>query len=539
MERREKGEVSRREIKAAIGKAVELRALHAALMAGDFTGAASPFSRHARNLSAQDYPVFTPSYTDEAPLPGYQQVLTEDAESWGDEESFSIGHKITGFDAHICQAWEQKPTARNKNPRSRLNSMDDVQSISSCNKCRPATISSEHDGPTKAIKKSNIIVPLTDSHLSLHSKPRSKNAVLSWLFPRLKRKNKNGGSINSPARTQAPDEISQMLNDLGIVSVENLKRELIEANESRDAALGEVAGMKSSLGELKRKLEYLENYCEELKTALKRAVQVKKLHPANEKPMRRRNLNDGPLEDPILPVDEQVMVEGFLQMVSESRLSVKQFCKTLTAQIEHNHDPALIDNLNSILQPYNLSLDSKYSRAVSYHIEAFINQSIYQDFENRVFRKNGAPRHLDPSQDRQARFRSFVDLRNLSWDEVLRKGTKFYSDEFSKFCDEKMSGVVKGLRCTRPWPEQLLQAFFVAAKCVWLLHLLAFSFREPLGILRVDENAVFEGRYMEDVFAERQRSEGPGRVKVMVMPGFYVLDNVLKCKVLCRYKPLS
>ncbi|GER41121.1 hypothetical protein STAS_17824 [Striga asiatica] len=508
IERRENGEVSRREIKAAIGKAVELRALHAALMAGDFT-AASPFSRHARNLSAQDYPVFTPSYTDEPPLPGYQQVLTEDSESWADEENFSIGHKITGFDTHICQAWEQKPKARNKNPRSRLNSMDDVQSVSSsCNKCRPATISSEPDGPTKAIKKPNIIVPLTDSHLSLNSKPRSKNAVLSWLFPRLKKKNKNVGSINSPARTQAPDEISQMLNDLGIVSVENLKRELIEANESRDAALGEV----------------------------------KKSHPANEKPtnpLRRRNPNDRPLENPILPVDEQVMVEGFLQIVSESRLSVKQFCKTLTAQIDHNHDPSLVENLNSILQPYNLSLDSKYSRTVSYHIEAFINQSLYQDFENRVFRKNGAPKLLDPSQDRQARFQSFVDLRNLSWDEVLRKGTKFYSDEFSKFCDEKMSGVVKGLGCTRPWAEQLLQAFFVAAKCVWLLHLLAFSFREPLGILRVDENAVFEGRYMEDVFAERQRSEGHCRIKVMVMPGFYVLDSVVKCKVLCRYKPLS
>ncbi|KAK4492411.1 hypothetical protein RD792_003216 [Penstemon davidsonii] len=40
---------------------------------------------------------------------------------------------------------------------------------------------------------------------------------------------------------------------------------------------------------------------------------------------------------------------------------------------------------------------------------------------------------------------------------------------------------------TRPWLEELLEAFFVAAKCIWLLHLLAFSFNPVLGILRVDE----------------------------------------------------
>ncbi|KAK4408238.1 IRK-interacting protein [Sesamum angolense] len=79
-----------------------------------------------------------------------------------------------------------------------------------------------------------------------------------------------------------------------------------------------------------------------------------------------------------------------------------------------------------------------------------------------------------------------------------------------------MSGIITTLGWTRPWSEQLLQAFFVAAKCIWLLHLLAFSFNQPLGILRVDENILFESDYMEDIFSDRQRSQGPGRVKIMV-----------------------
>jgi len=73
----------------------------------------------------------------------------------------------------------------------------------------------------------------------------------------------------------------------------------------------------------------------------------------------------------------------------------------------------------------------------------------------------------------------------------------------------------------------------VAAKCMWLLHLLAFSFNPPLGILRVEENKTFDPQYMEDMCP---RSQGPSRVKIMVMPGFYVQDRVLRCKVLCRYK---
>lgn len=59
-------EFRRQEIQAAIAKAVELRALHAALVQGNSPGnlrfsSASPVSHHLHpQLSAQDYPVFTP-----------------------------------------------------------------------------------------------------------------------------------------------------------------------------------------------------------------------------------------------------------------------------------------------------------------------------------------------------------------------------------------------------------------------------------------------------------------------------------------------
>ena len=437
---------------------------------------------------------------------------------------------VTGSCANHITVLQTSPgTEFYKSSRSRRNSLGDFKSVSSRNRCKPPVITTECEN----VKNSNTMVPvpLADSHSSVHSQPKSRG-VISWLFPRLKKKQKNE---NSPDQTES-EEVSQIFKDFGMLSIETLKRELIEANENRDAALMEVAEMRSSSGELKQKLEYLETYCEELKRALRPATQPKDSQ-INEKlgnlPRRGKSI-DGNGEN-LMPVSEEVMIEGFLQIVSEARLSVKQFCKTLVGQIQET-DNTLMDNLNLLLQPYNLSLNSKYSKAILYHLEAIINQSLYQDFENCVFQKNGSPKLLDPQQDRQAQFSSFVEIRNLSWNEVLRKGTKYYSEEFSKFCDQKMSLISSTLNWTRPWPEQLLQAFFVAAKCIWLLHLLAFSFNPPLGILRVEENRTFDPHYMEDMFMESPRSHGPSRVKIMVMPGFYVQGRVLRCKVICRYK---
>uniref|UniRef100_A0A2N9H943 IRK-interacting protein n=1 Tax=Fagus sylvatica TaxID=28930 RepID=A0A2N9H943_FAGSY len=564
-------EISRQDIQAAIAKAVELRTLHAALMQGNSpSNLRFPSPSPASQFSARDYPVFTPSYEDEPP-PGYPQIPLKDhslSETWDEyglggngNENFLSDYKensssrkglpcgLASLDSHNCPAEDHKSvtgsctnqiTVLQTSPgndyfkSSRRNSLGEFKSVSSCNRCKPAVITSEPENATRNSRNSNIVVPLTDSHASIQSQPKNRG-VISWLFPRLKKKHKNE---NSPNRAESED-VSQIFKDFGIMSVETLKKELMEANENRDAALMEVSEMKSSLGELRQKLEYLETYCEELKKALKQAMQSKDSQvPENLGNFPKRGKSLDVNGENLMPVSAEVMVEGFLQIVSEARLSVKQFCKTLVGQIEET-DNTLVDNLNMLLQPYKLSLNSKYSKAVLYHLEAFINQSLYQDFENSVFQKNGSPKLLDPQQDRQAQFSSFVALRNLSWNEVLRKGTKYYSEEFSKFCDQKMSCIITTLNWTRPWPEQLLQAFFVAAKCIWLLHLLAFSFNPPLQILRVEENRIFDPHYMEDMFMERQKSHGPSRVKIMVMPGFYVQDRVLRCKVLCRYKSVA
>ncbi|CAG7891544.1 unnamed protein product [Brassica rapa] len=470
-----------REKEEVIANGVKMRALMQKLSPSiRIPSSSSPASCHLHNLSAHDYPVFTPSYGDE-PVPAFHRKNLTSSENL--DES-CVGLVQGGEDQDL------RRTLRSQTLHFR--------SVSSCNDYK------QRGFDTKSFKNSNLVVPLTDSHSAAVTSQRrnSGGRVLSWLLPKLKRKHKSNSIFNSPSRTERSEEVP-----------EKLKRELMEANRSRDAALTQVSEMKSSLREFNEKLEYLESYCEGLKKAL----------VSREK----------------IPVSEDVMVERFLQIVSESRLSIKQFLKTLVAEIDEE-DSTLISNINTLLQPHNLSFTSKHSKIIQYHLEAIMSQSIYQDFENCVFQKNGKPKFLDQEQDRKAKFSSFASLRNLSWNEVMEKGTKYHSEEFSRFCDEKMNLIITTLKWTRPWSEQMLQAFFVAAKCVWLLHLLAFSLKPALGILRVEENRVFESSYMEDMGGDRdrQRSTGscrPVRVKVMVMPGFYVQDMVLRCKVICRY----
>ncbi|KAG1327257.1 IRK-interacting protein [Cocos nucifera] len=564
------------DIQAAMAKAVELRALHAALLQGASgspavlrlpPGASPSISRGSNQFSAEDYPVFTPSYEEE-PLSGYHYMRPENqslSEIWRrimlegeskDDEAISSDNKsVNRFSSsngeqHIYSAnnhfsnrsscinhvslLQIAPGADILKSSSRRTGSGEFKTVTTCNTCKPATINRESESNHKNHKNVASTAPEPDAQPSTQLPTKQRGPILSWFFPKSKKKPKSEVYAN----TIESEDMSQLLKDWGFLSLESLKKELLEANQNRDAALAEVAEMKSSLGELGQKLLSLEAYCEELKKALKQAVQVKNGQFLDQPNLSKRTKSISGSRDNLMPVSHEVMVEGFLQVVSEARLSVKQFCKTLVHQIEET-DSELMEKLNFLLQSHHIALSNRYSKGVLYHLEALLNQSLYQDFENCVFRKNGSPKFLDPQRDRKENFSAFIALRNLSWNEVLRKGTKYYSEEFSKFCDQKMSCIVATLNWSKPWPEQLLQSFFVAAKCIWLLHLLAFSFSPPLVILRVEDNSGFDPLYMEDILFDRHRAQAPAQVKIMVVPGFYVQDRVLRCRVVCRYRSVT
>ncbi|XP_062191052.1 IRK-interacting protein-like [Phragmites australis] len=563
---------SRQDIQAAVAKAAELRALHAALLQdGDNAGACAASYANASCSpavirltaagAAEDYPVFVPTH-DEEPLSGVNDIRQDNrslSENWRgiglDHDGLVNEVSFSDLDYHNTfsssnselhffssnQPLRNKIACRNHpsflQPALSADSLlrsasrtgfTEFKAVVTCNTCKSAIISRDSETDAKALKNLNSTAPLSNYHRAVFSRTRHKGPhILSWLLPKSKRKLKADMSPN----TIQCENMSQLLKEWGMLSLDSLKKEVVEANEHRDAALQEVSDIKSSIGELTTKLVNLEAYCSELKKALKQATSAKNMQLHSKRSAR----SVGVSRDNSLPVSNEVMVEGFLQVVSEVRLSIKQFCKVLIQQVE-DADNGLSDKLNLLLQPYQIKLNDKHPKAVLYHLEALMNQEMYRDFENCSFQKNGSPKCLDPKQDRQENFASFVALRNLSWNEALKKGTKYYCEDFSRFCDQKKSCIVSTLNWSWPWAEQLLQCFFVASKCIWLLHLLAFSFSPPLTVLQVEENRAFDQMYMEDILLDKQRSQNsPSQVKIMVMPGFYVQDRVLKCRVLCRY----
>ncbi|KAJ7952443.1 IRK-interacting protein [Quillaja saponaria] len=276
------------------------------------------------------------------------------------------------------------------------------------------------------------------------------------------------------------------------------------------------------MAELEKKLNKLEIYCHSLKSGLEEC-----------------NINSPykmPKTQKLHPVSHQINVmEPFLAAVSDARSSVRLLSRALTLQLRHMGGK-VYERVSFLLQPYDVKISlSKNTRGLTFYLQALLNKAFFEDFESVEFQKSASNQILNPMDRCEANFDSFNVLHRLTWEEVLNKGTRYFSEDFSRFCDRKMSEIVAMLGWNRTWPEPLLQSFFGASKSVWLVHLLATSLHPSLPIFRVDKGVTFDSVYMEDMGGDKAKKLVPSVVRIMVAPGFYVHGSVVKCKVLCRY----
>lgn len=312
-----------------------------------------------------------------------------------------------------------------------------------------------------------------------------------------------------------------------MIAAAELSRKLAEATRKRDEAILEASELKYSMAELEKKLNRLEIYCHNLSSGF---------HVCNSGGGGIGNRHGfSPFNH--LPIDgHDRIIDEFLVSVAESRTAVRSLSRALTVQIRQMGVKAF-ERISSLLQPYDIKISlSRNPRTLSFYLEALLNSSLFEDFESAGFTESSANRILNPLDRCEAQYAAFCALQGLTWEEVLSKGTKHFSEDFSRFCDRKMGEIVGLLGLNRAWPELLLQAFFRVSKSVWLVHLLANSVHPGLAIFRVEKGVRFDPVYMEDM-DEDQAAQVlvPTTVRIMVAPGFYVYDNVIKCKVLCRY----
>lgn len=387
----------------------------------------------------------------------------------------------------------------------------------SCTNCRPH--------PREKIS----VVPVDNNNGVNKNTPfssmASPNGIFRSIFQSLTRR--------SPKSTTDSISSSSARDEEWKVAVAELSQKLILATRKRDEAVLEASKLKSSMAEIEKKLNKLEVYCHNLKSGLDECSGNNSNSPYRIS--KGRNFNETRNQDGGFSASNEKVIQQFLVSVSEARSSVRFLSKSLTMQLRHMGGK-VYERISILLQPYDIKVSySKNPKFLLFYLEALLNKAFFEDFESIGFNRNSVNQILNPIDRCEANYGSFNDLQGLTWEEVLNKGTRHFSEEFSKFCDRKMSEIVAMLGWNRAWPEPLLQAFFGASKSVWLVHLLAFSVHPGLQIFRVDKGGKLDHVYMEDLGGESAKNLAPVMVRIMVAPGFYVYNKVVKCKVICRY----
>ncbi|XP_011069817.1 IRK-interacting protein-like [Sesamum indicum] len=383
---------------------------------------------------------------------------------------------------------------------SRKRQENDKATGVSCNQCRPSN------------RDKFSVVHLENNGVRRHRLMASPNGIFKSVLASLALK-------KSP---KSSDCVSSALSmeEQWKFAVAELSNKLILASRKRDEAVLEASKLKYSVAELEKKLNKLEIYCHSLKSGLEVCSSGKN---------SQVNLHC------IKVGDQEKVVEHFLVLLSEARSSVRVLTRILALQLRQMGGK-VYDRIALLLQPYDIKISyTRNTRGILLYFEALLNRAFFEDFESIGFQKGAPNPILNPIDRCKANFTMFSRLQGLAWEEVLSKGTRHFSEDFSKFCDRRMSEIVAMLAWDRAWPEPLLQAFFGASKAVWLVHLLANSVHPGLPIFRVDNGVRFDPVYMEDMGGDKAKKLTPTMVRIMVTPGFYVYNNVVKSKVICRY----
>lgn len=276
----------------------------------------------------------------------------------------------------------------------------------SCNKCRPHA------------REKISVVPLDNSGVNKQSNSSmaSPNGIFKSIFSSLIRKSPRS---SAEALTTAREEQWK-------IAVAELSHKLIQVTRKRDEAVLESSRLKHTMGELEKKLNKLEIYCHNLKSGLeecstKAPYQIGKTHS-----MRKVNHHGGSMG-----LNDKV-VEHFLASVSEARSSVRLLSRSLAMQLRQMGGK-VYERISALLQPYDIKVShSKNPRSLLLYLEAILNKAFYEDFESVGFQKNAPNQILNPIDRCDANFESFNLLQRLTWEEVLNKGTRHFSEDFSR-----------------------------------------------------------------------------------------------------------
>ncbi|CAM6059579.1 unnamed protein product [Sphagnum tenellum] len=220
--------------------------------------------------------------------------------------------------------------------------------------------------------------------------------------------------------------------------------------------------------------------------------------------------------------------------VMRARVAVRYFCKLFMKQME-------ISGYSVWRTLQALDPDATFAKQehTAYALESNLNKAMYHCFENDSFDDLGLTLIIDPSKRCKARFEEFQRMRLVDATDAANLKHQDFEPKFLAFCERKM----REMWFLFPWnivfkhsDERKLftGAFLDAAKCIWLLHCLAFSFHPAANILRVGKGMPINLRHIETIVPLAIPCEKCGnvaKVQFMTVPGFQLNQSVIRCQV--------
>lgn len=335
-------------------------------------------------------------------------------------------------------------------------------------------------------------------------------------------------------------------------TIKTLRYKLEQANKKRETAVNEVRALQSAMEILNEKCSELQLRCQdlELQVSLHREQMEEdpELQPLDI-PVHVNGRRDmAPASTAAAAMDPnmghgfshlELTLQLFSKTVQDAKVSVRKLTQVICHYLRECGESATEVIFNLLKQQkVGQWVNHIPCAAIILYFEAFLNQVMFENFENVSFEPNGTSNTFDPGVLRQTCYKAFQNLKKQEWagiEKTLGKAQAVVvSANFHRFLVMRMELVLSqlGKITTMDMPVVLMAAFFNAVKSVWLVHHLAFSFDPMVTLFRVAPAADFDPRYMEHV---TKLDEGRTRSKVLVMvnPGFVVNRKTIKSQVFC------
>ncbi|KAL2621383.1 hypothetical protein R1flu_001588 [Riccia fluitans] len=302
------------------------------------------------------------------------------------------------------------------------------------------------------------------------------------------------------------EEVAPHVEGIITFLAEGIEEAWREADDEHQAVVGFVQSME----ELENQVSTLSAEVEEYESM--KASQLERLAG-----MKQNSLSGFYLEESVTPVNLNQAVDAAQVAVSRFSKSWFDFLASRFANFcadRHDYERCYFARSSHFLHA----------------MRADVNMCLFTNFEQEDF-ADGMSIHLDVKV-RQSKCLEYFQSKTeslIAFEFARRKFPyllKLYNRRYKHLSDTPgLLGVLddstKGMQ----------SEFLAAARRVWLLHKLAFSFEPPARIFRVSMGVAFDENYMKPVVSIADDDNFVDKVGFMVAPGFFLGRTTIKAKI--------